>query len=310
MAEFGRRIGGGSVPGAGSRERGLGTEIAAGKSSGMGTAGIAGELRQPLGVGGIAADSLSIYFQRFGLMFVLSLIPAVLALLIAGAMPRGSAADAAAAGWPLFLAWLGRFLAWTLSNALIVLAAFDTRIGRPVRIGEYVRRALANLPTIIVLSIAIALMVGIPAVLLGFVVAALAAAISGGAAGVAIVIIVIIPCILYVWAAFSPFVPAIVIEGAGFRALGRAWWLTAGYRWPVIGALLVLFIIAAVFQTVGSLLGGLAAAIEATWLPILVSLATGAIAGGIMAVGAAMIYARLRRIKEGLDIESLADVFS
>ena len=50
--------------------------------------------------------------------------------------------------------------------------------------------------------------------------------------------------------------------------------------------------------------------IDATVLPVLVSLATSAIAGGIMAVGFAMIYARLRGLKEGLDIESLADVFS
>ena len=42
----------------------------------------------------------------------------------------------------------------------------------------------------------------------------------------------------------------------------------------------------------------------------LASLAVNAVAGGILAVGLAMIYARLRAIKEGLDIELLADVFS
>ena len=93
-------------------------------------------------------------------------IPAILAVLITGAAPQVSsfqaASNPAAAGWPLFFLTLGQFLASTLSNALIVLAAFDTKIGRPMRIGVYVQRALSNLLTIIILSIAIGLMVGIP----------------------------------------------------------------------------------------------------------------------------------------------------
>lgn len=306
MAEFGRRNAGASVPGAGSRRQERASEISS-------EVGVSRVPRQPFGVGSITADSLSIYFQRFGLMFVLSLIPAIVALLITGAVPQGSsarAATAAAAGWPIFFASMGQFLASTLSNALIVLAAFDTKIGRPVRINVYVRRALANLITIIVLSIAIGLMVAIPGALLGFALAALGAAFLGSNAGVAIVFIAIVPCFLYVWAAFSPFVPVVVIESAGFRALGRAWQLTAGYRWPVIGTILVLFIIMAVIEIVGGLVAGLVGAIGAGWLPSLVSLAFGAVAGGILAVGIALIYARLRGIKEGLDVESLADVFS
>ena len=74
--------------------------------------------------------------------------------------------------------------------------------------------------------------------------------------------------------------------------------------------MLVFFIILAVIQFLGGLLGRVLGSIEPSLLPILVGLATSAIAGGIMAVGDAMIYARLRAIKEGLDIESLADVFS
>ena len=51
--------------------------------------------QRPLDVGGITADALSIYFQRFGLMFTLSLIPAILAVLITGAAPRVSSFQAA-----------------------------------------------------------------------------------------------------------------------------------------------------------------------------------------------------------------------
>ena len=270
--------------------------------------------RQPLDVGGITADALSIYFQRFGLMFTLSLIPAILAVLITGAAPQVSsfqaASNPAAAGWPLFFLTLGQFLASTLSNALIVLAAFDTKIGRPVRIGVYVQRALSNLLTIIILSIAVGLMVGIPVVIVAAVLGFVVSAIIGGIVGVIIVGIAAIVCLLYFWSSFSPFVPVIVIEGVGFGALGRAWRLTADYRWPVVGAMLVFFIILAVIQFLGGLLGRVLGSVGPSLLPILAGLATSAIAGGIMAVGIAMIYARLRAIKEGLDIESLADVFS
>ena len=74
--------------------------------------------------------------------------------------------------------------------------------------------------------------------------------------------------------------------------------------------MLVFFLILAVVKVVGALLVGVLANIEPTVLPTVVALATSAIAGGIMAVGVAMIYARLRAIKEGLGIEALADVFS
>src|SRR5260221_10278934 len=88
------------------------------------------DTQRSLDVGGITADALSIYFQRFGLMFTLSLIPAIISLLITGAVPQVSSFQAAnnpaAAGWPIFFVTLGAFLASTLSNALIVLAAFDT----------------------------------------------------------------------------------------------------------------------------------------------------------------------------------------
>ena len=48
------------------------------------------------------------------------------------------------------------------------------------------------------------------------------AASAGGSSAAAILVIPMIGVLiyfLYVWAAFSPLVPAIVVEGAGFRAL-------------------------------------------------------------------------------------------
>lgn len=313
MVEFGRRRSRGFVPDTGSRGDGGWSET---PDAAPGTAdeGNAPALqRRPLGVGGITGDALAIYFQRFGLMFVLSLIPAVIGLMIARAMPHASSAAAvspATAGWPILLASIGQYVASSLSNSLIVLAAFDSKIGRPIRLAVYFQRALSNLFTILVLSIAMALVVVIPTLIASFGLGFLIGAIAGSTAGGVVGAIVMIAALLYAFSAFSPFVPAIVVEGAGFRALGRAWNLTADYRWPVVGVVLVLFIMLAVIELAGGVLGLLLGRIDPTVLPVLVSLATSAVAGGIMAVGFAMIYARLRGLKEGLDIESLADVFS
>jgi hypothetical protein len=270
--------------------------------------------RQPLGVGGIVGDAIGIYFQRFGLMFALSVVPALIALVLTELVPTVSeeqaAADPASAGWPFLVAWIIQFFAASLVNSLIVLAAFDTKIGRPGRLGVYVQWALANLFTVIVLSIAVVVVMVVPAVLVGAPLGLIAAAIGlTGTSFIAIIAILGVLSALYLWSALSPVVPAIVIEGIGFRALGRAWRLTAGYRWPVVGAIIVLFITAAVVGLIGGLIGRLAASIETTLLPDLISLVMGAISSGILAVGIAMIYARLRGLKEGLDVESLADVF-
>src|SRR5436190_14265018 len=126
--------------------------------------------QRPLGVGGIVGDAINIYFQRFGLMFALSIIPAVIALLLARLLPTVPAeqiqANPGEAGWPFLIGWIIQFIAASLLNSLIVLAAFDAKIGRPGRIAVYVQWALANLFTVIVLSIAVVLLVVVPAMVL------------------------------------------------------------------------------------------------------------------------------------------------
>jgi hypothetical protein len=308
MAEFGRRSEGGSVPSVGSRDSRSRDQHPQWNAS---EPSVAPNFRQPLGVGGILGDAFSIYFQRFGLMFVLSLAPALIAFLIAIAgdvsllRPGGGAME-----WPIALAMISQLLASILSNALIVLAAFDTKIGRPMRPAEYARRAVASVITLILLSLALALIIGVPSFVVGLVVGGVSAAAFGNGAALFVTGIVLVPAIVYAWAAFSPFVAAVVVEGVGFRALGRAWRLTAGYRWPLAGTIVLLFIITIVIELLGGLLASLFTSLVGLWIASMASLAVKAVAGGIMAVGTAMIYARLRGIKEGLDIESLADVFS
>jgi hypothetical protein len=269
------------------------------------------DARSPLGVGDIMAETLVIYFERFWLMLGLALVPSVIGLAAMWAATGASrGGPGVTTGWTVAVAGFAELIAWTLSNAVIVLAAFDAKLNRPPRIGEYVRRALVNLVTIIVLSVAVAIGIAIVAAVIGFAVSAVATLLLGSVAAGIVAIIVLLPICLYLWAALSPFVPVIVIENRGFRSLGKAWQLTAGYRWPVVGAMVLLVLIAGLAGVVGAVLRYLLASLDPVWLPLLSSLAVAAIQSGILAVGMALIYARLRTLKEGLGMEALADVFS
>jgi hypothetical protein len=102
-------------------------------------------------------------------------------------------------------------------------------------------------------------------------------------------------------------VPAMVVERIGFRAFARTAELSKGYRWPVLGLLLLLLGLCSLLllvpggfflEAVDDELGGL------SFIAVLLSLAYGF--GG---VGVGLIYARLREIKEGARPEALAEVF-
>src|SRR4051812_24420459 len=102
----------------------------------------------PLGVGAIATDAVSIFFQRFGLMFTLAIVPTVLAFLVTrlfpSVTPQQAAADASTMAVPAAIATITAFLGSSLATSLIVLAAFDTKIGRVGRTAVYIQRTLAT----------------------------------------------------------------------------------------------------------------------------------------------------------------------
>lgn len=270
-----------------------------------------GDSHQPLGIGAIISDSFSIFFQRFWLMFVLALLPAVIQYIVQVLVPQPGnevlRVDPTAVVVPVLVTIAAQLVIYSLSNSLIVIAAFDAKIGRPGRLSVYVQWALTNVVTVLVLTIALTLLMIVPFLVLFAIIYLLATMGASGLVGV-LTVVVGLACGLYsiyLWAGFSPLVPAIVIEGAGFGAMRRAWNLSRGYRWRIVGVMLVLGIIVAVIGWVGILIGSLLGP-----LSIIVALAMNAVIGGIFAIGLAMIYARLRGIKEGLDVESLADVFS
>ena len=188
----------------------------------------------------------------------------------------------AAVAVPFLIVSITQLFASSLSNSLIVLAAFDTKIGRRGRLGVYIEQALANIVTVVLMSLAVIIVMAAPIFVVGVSIFALVASGAALSSGLLIVVLalVAIGCLLYFGSAFSPLVPAIVIEGAGFGAMGRAWGLTSGYRWRIAGVLLVLLIAEALVGMVGEPIGRLFAAIGGEWLAELASLAVNTVAGG------------------------------
>ena len=174
----------------------------------------------PLGVGRIIGDTFSVLFRKLPIVLVLGFIPALIELML-GNLITGASVGGDLETFSQILAVV--LLSWTISGivtAAIVQMSYDARLSRPMNLGRYIAATIRNLPAIVVLSVAASLLST-----LGFA-------------------LLILPG-LWIYAVYSVTVPAIVIEGSGFRALGRSAELTRSYRWPVFLALalILLFVI-------------------------------------------------------------------
>jgi hypothetical protein len=128
-----------------------------------------------------------------------------------------------------------------------------------------------------------------------------------------------------VWAAT---VPAIMLDRAGFGALGRSARLTKGYRWSVAGVLVVIGVIALVllgisvafvYSLMGTSFSDLATGDTPSITPpgaavimviVVVQIVMNSLFYGVLAAVVASIYMRLKEIKEGGDGGAVAEVFN
>lgn len=259
---------------------------------------------ESLGVGKIIGDTFSIFFKRIVQIISLGFIVSFASLALSGAIvgfdlvagssdPLAAPTMTAADVTGIFLMVLLQFAGYGVLVGSMVLLAYDAKLGRSARTGTYIKAALANIVPIAVLTLIVSIVATI-----GFV-------------------FLVIPG-LWIYAMLSVFVPAIVIEKAGFKALGRSRSLTKDYRWPIVGLMIVLGLIMMVLSFVLVLiialpLGFVFAAGGDGTMGVLASLITQSLASGIsyglLAIPIALIYARLREIKEGVSVDSMADVF-
>jgi hypothetical protein len=182
------------------------------------------------------------------------------------------------------LSLLLRLLCAPMAIAAVTFGVFQQMRGRDTSILECLRIGLTHLVPV------------------------LGVAIVQGFATVLGVIFCIIPG-LVVETMCAVAVPVAVEERGGvFASLGRSSELTAGYRWPVFGVLLLLHLLGfALDRALGGLIQASLGATPA--LATLVREGIGVIVGGLSATTAAVMYYRLRSVQESIGVESMASVF-
>ncbi len=261
--------------------------------------------KQPLGVGSILGESFSIFFRKIITILLIAIIPSSIAFLLSGTlqgwdvMTGASLPDFSSTSYIISYAVsiIARFALFGLIIGMMVQFAYDAKLGRPANIGGYFQNGLKHIVPIVILTVICYIAAGIFSVAL------------------------VVPG-LWLAAALFVYVPAIVIDGSGFGALGRSWRLTKGYRWPIVGLLIVTLLVLIVVM--GVIVGGLTIAILgtnfdafttpevslSTIIPLFLIQSIGnAIAYGFGSVIVALAFARLKEIKEGVGIDDLVSVF-
>lgn len=252
--------------------------------------------KTPLGVGSIISESFSILFANFVKVLILGFVGAfagyLIELVLVGSNtgdPFGGSVNTAAIVTATIVSVVLSVVIYSFTTALLVQLAYDSKLGRSRGMSDYFGPAIAALPALVVLGIVagLATMVGALALIIGA---------------------------IWVYAVFSVMAPAILIEKAGFQGLTRSAELTKEYRWPIVGALIILGIISWLVQMVAGLAtAGLLIAFGTGFVGlivagIIVSLLLG-LTYGLSGISVALIYARLRQIKEGVGVDEIAQVF-
>lgn len=246
--------------------------------------------QQSLRVGEIAGESFSIMFGNFFRVLLIGLLPMIVLIAIAAALfvPlyfNGTDPESAGFVAAIVAIVLIYFVISFITTALIVRLTYDAKIGNPLRLGSYFASALSVLGPLIICSLIVYISIVVGLVLL------------------------IVPG-LYIWGMWICVMPVIVLEGAGLGALSRSASLTSGYRWACVGALIVMFfclIGIGIVLNIAEYVVGLAAGDDAASILGIVLSGISNAFGGIFV---ALLYARLREIKEGTSVEQLADVFA
>lgn len=159
-----------------------------------------------------------------------------------------------------------------IGSATLRLVSVQAALGRPTRPWACLGRAARRLPAYLLCGLAVWALL-----LMGF-------------------MLFVIPA-LYLFARYLPWTYAVLLEDAGSGGLARARDLTEGYRWPIVGLVLIAGLVwLALFGGVGFTLDTLEGGPRAT------KIATAAWTGVYTCVEVfleTLIYLRLREIKEG-----------
>lgn len=253
--------------------------------------------KPPLNIGNILSNTFGLYFRNFIYFFGVTLIPYVVFQVFTAVLvgdPNTLLIEGATAGFILLN--LISVLIFVMLQAVLARSAVTARLGRGVEFAVALRAALMGLVPIILLGILVAIVAGVGYLLL------------------------IVPG-LYLTAMFYVYVPAIVFENKGFSGLGRSISLTSGYRWAIVGLMLIFFALVFAISLVIGVVAGVTsvltvgvngAADPGTGFFLVLGLfnaVSSALVTPVGIIASALVFTRLREIKEGGSTEELLKVF-
>lgn len=275
-------------------------------------------------VGNAISMTLDVYKQNWLRFSLLALVPMLLvfAMMVASfgffffvsvsgpdAASSEQVADAmASAAIPGILGVIVALLVYVIFQIMLTLMTFHHLDSQRLPFSDAFRMAFARLLPVIgfymLLMLAGLLLFLLLMALFGGLIAA--APIIGGILLV-LLLIVIFPLMLYLQALLLTVVPVIVVEGLGlFEGISRSLRLTKEFRWPVVGLLLILFLV----YLVASIFLQLFALIPMIGLIALIGLAVLYVAYVVVyTIGPAVVYYQLRVTKEGISPDAIAAAF-
>lgn len=251
----------------------------------------------PFSTGSILNTGFGVLFSRFGpIVLASALVHLPLLLFFIFATPQGIIDYF---GSPVLSTGVNLAMSFVLAGAVSVLVAGALK-GTGTGMGFAFGTALKRLPSIIGVTILLALAIGIPTVILILIGSAL------GMAGVIIFGIAALIIALILVAQFFVALPVAVLERADpFTALGTSSELTRGRRISIIGALVVTAIILGIIGfIVGQIIQGSVQSIDGIKPAMYVAVGIDTLTGTIGPVMAATAYYLLAAPED-----RMADVF-
>jgi hypothetical protein len=229
-------------------------------------------------LGDVFTKAFAIFGRRFVPFIILTVIaeiPEYLTLITLETSDVGPLS-----GWRM-AAVVVNLICSPIATGAVVYGVIQELRGRSFSLGESLQVALQRLLPMIGLAICVGLLTGLATILL-------------------IVPGLMVACRYYVA------MPACLAEQTGvFDSMSRSAFLTKGYRWQVLGMLILIFIGGAIIEGIVWLIFRASGpfALQIALQPVL------AIVGAFNGIIVGVYYYQLRVAKEGVDIDRIASVF-
>ncbi len=276
-------------------------------------------VKLPLQVGQIISESFQILRRQFWRLIVLSLLPVLVIGAAIGALSFSLASggdlqsildDEGTVGPAFFLIYGFVMIAFAFYFVTLIQLAYESKLERSPHLGPILMRALLKLVPVTVTAVVIMVLASLPPIAVAL---ALADTLSVSLGGPLLLGTMLFS--LWIYLALSMAVPAVILEKSLFGALRRSLFLTKGYRWRIFGAVICTLLGTWLISMISSvipmvLVGVLPLQGEILGLFVFVPVFVGIMfAYGFPNIALALIYARLREIKEGASLQDIAAVF-